>query len=81
MDVVEVERASPSIGCAKVPKLRRAGAPPKLFPFAGELEGALADRFGDGLIGGSGGEPFGFGLPLVTQKADQTQRLTLRTQL
>ena len=48
------------------------------LPLAGELQGALADRFGDGLIGGNGGETFGLGLALGTQIADQTQRFTLR---
>ncbi len=43
------------------------------FPLAGELQGSLTDGFGDGLIGGNGGEPFGLGLALCTQKVDQTQ--------
>ncbi len=51
------------------------------LPLAGELQGALTDGFADGLIGGNGGEPFGLGLDSGTQKADQTQRLTLRSQL
>ena len=46
-----------------------------LLPLAGELEGALTDGFGDGWIGRNGGEPFGMGVALVTEKADQTQRL------
>lgn len=47
----------------------------------GELKGALTNGFGDGLIGVNGGEPFRLGLALGTQKADQTQRLTLCSQL
>ena len=31
------------------------------LPLASELEGALPDGFGDGVIGGNGGEPFGLG--------------------
>ena len=51
------------------------------FPFAGELQGALADGFAEGLVGGVGVEPFGLRLALVAQEVNQTQGLTLRTQL
>ena len=54
---------------------------PKLFPFAGELQGTLADGFAERLVGGVGVEPFGLRLPLVSQEVNQTQGLTLRTQL
>ena len=53
---------------------------PGLFPIAGELEGALADWLGEGLVRGDGGEPFALRLVLVSQPVDQTQRLTLRSQ-
>ena len=54
-----------------------------LFPIAGELQGALADppRRTEGLVRGEGGEPFGLRLALVSQEVNQTQGLTLRTQL
>ncbi|MCX7418989.1 MAG: hypothetical protein NT013_05550 [Planctomycetia bacterium] len=52
-----------------------------LFPFAGELQGALADGFADGLVRRDGGEPFGLRLALVTQEVNQTQSFTLRTQV
>ena len=51
------------------------------LPFAGELQGALADGVADGLVGRDGVEPFGLGLVLVTQEVNQTQCLTLRSQL
>ena len=52
-----------------------------LLPFAGKLQGALADGFAEGLVRRKGGEPFGLGLALVTQEVNQTQCLTLRSQL
>ena len=52
-----------------------------LFPFAGELQGALADGFAEGLVRREGGEPFGLRLALVSQEVKQTQGLTLRSQL
>ena len=51
-----------------------------LLPFAGELEGALADWLGEGLVRRDGGEPFARGLALGSQTVDQTQGLTLRSQ-
>ena len=53
----------------------------RLFPFAGELQGALADGFAEGLVRREGGEPFGLRLALVAQEVNQTQCLTLRSQL
>ena len=47
------------------------------LPFAGELEGALADWLGEGLVRRDGGETFARGLALGSQTVDQTQRLTL----
>ena len=46
-----------------------------------KLQGALADAVVDGLVRGDGVEPFGLGLALVTQEVNQTQSLTLRSQL
>ncbi len=50
------------------------------FPFAGELQDALADGFAEGLVGGDGVEPFGLRLALVSQEVNQTQRLTRSSQ-
>ena len=50
-------------------------------PFASELQGALADGFADRLVDRDGVEPFGPGFALVTQEVNQTQSLTLGTQL
>ena len=47
------------------------------FPFAGELQGALADGFAEGLVGGEGVEPFGLWLVVGSQEVKQTQGLTL----
>ncbi len=58
----------------------RSPATTELFPFAGELEGALADWLGEGLVRRDGGEPFARGLALGSQTVDQTQGLALRTQ-
>ncbi len=58
----------------------RRPATTELFPFAGELEGALADWLGEGLVRCDGGETFARGLALGSQTVDQTQRLTLRSQ-
>ncbi len=52
----------------------------RLLPFAGELQGALADGFAEGLVRREGGETFGLRVALVSQKVNQTQRLTLRSQ-
>ncbi len=52
-----------------------------LFPLAGELQGAVADGFADRLVRRDGVEPFGLGFALVTQEVNQTQCLTLRSQL
>ena len=49
-----------------------------LFPFAGELQGALADGFAEGLVRREGGEPFGPRVALGSQEVKQTQCLTLR---
>ena len=49
---------------------------PGLFPFAGELQGALADGGAEGSVGGDGVEPFGLRLALVSQEVNQTQGLT-----
>ncbi len=51
----------------------RRPATTELFPFAGELEGALADWLGDGLVRCDGGETFDRGLALGSQTVDQTQ--------
>ena len=40
------------------------------FPFAGELEGALADWLGEGLVRRDGGEPFAFGVLRVSGALD-----------
>ena len=48
----------------------------KRLPFAGELQGALADGGAEGLVGGEGVEPFGLRLALVAQEVKQTQGLT-----
>ena len=40
------------------------------FPIAGELEGALADWLGEGLVRRDGGEPFDRGLALGSQTVD-----------
>ncbi len=42
------------------------------FPFAGELQGALADWLRDRLIGGDAGEPFALRFASVSQPVDQT---------
>ena len=55
------------------------GADPKSLPLAGELQGALADGFAEGLVGGDGVEPFGLRLVVVAQEVKQTQSLTLRS--
>jgi hypothetical protein len=49
-----------------------------LFPFAGELQDALADGFAEGLVGGDGVESAvaELRLALVSQEVNQTQRLT-----
>ncbi|MFM9960151.1 MAG: hypothetical protein ACKV2Q_02885 [Planctomycetaceae bacterium] len=54
-----------------------------LFPFAGELQGALADPpwRTDRLVGRDRVEPGGLGFVLITQEVNQTQCLTLLTQL
>ena len=49
---------------------------PGLFPIAGELEGALADWLGEGLVRGDGGETFARRLALGSQTVEQTQGLT-----
>ena len=46
------------------------------FPIAGELEGALADWLGEGLVRRDGVEPFALRFGLVSQPVDQTQRLS-----
>ena len=51
---------------------------PGLFPFAGELQGALADGFAEGLVRREGGEPFGLRLALVSREVNQTQCIALR---
>ncbi len=70
-----------SLPCSRSWLERIAGA--GLFPFAGELQGALADppRRTEGLVGGEGVEPFGLRLALVAQEVNKTQCLTLRSQL
>ncbi len=48
----------------------RSGRSPNLrLPFAGELEGALADWLGEGLLRRNGGEPFALRFGLVSQPA------------
>ena len=50
----------------------RSGRSPNLrLPFAGELEGALADWLGEGLVRRDGGETFDRGLALGSQTVDQ----------
>ena len=68
-----------SLPCSRSWLERIAGA--ALFPIAGELQGALADGFAEGLVGREGVEPFGLRLALVSQEVNQTQGLTLRSQL
>ena len=41
------------------------------LPFAGELQGALADGGAEGLVGGAGVEPFGLRLVVVSQEVKQ----------
>ena len=65
-----------SKGCAKESKAGLTPRTPKLFPFAGELEGALADWLGEGLVRRDGGETFARGLALGSQTVEQTQGLT-----
>ena len=49
----------------------RSGRSPNLrLPFAGELQGALADGFAEGLVRREGGEPCGLGLALVSQEVN-----------
>ncbi len=50
-----------------------------LLPFAGELQGALADGGAEGLVGGDGVEPFGLRFVVVSQEVNQTQSLTRQT--
>ena len=60
----------------------RSGRSPNLrLPFAGELQGALADppRRTEGLVHREGGEPFGLRLALGSQEVKQTHGLTLRS--
>ena len=59
----------------------RDGVPTYGFHSRGELQGALADGFADRLVGRDGGEPGGLRLALVAQEVNQTQSLTLGTQL
>jgi len=54
---------------------------PKLFPLASELECPLPNCLADRLVGGDGVEPFGLRLVVVSQEVNQTQRLTLCSQL
>src|SRR5439155_17835350 len=60
----------------------RSGRSPNLrLPFVGELQGALADGGAEGLVCRDGVEPFGLGLALVSQEVNQTQSLTLCSEL
>ena len=68
-----------SKGCAKDSKAVLTHRTPKLFPFAGDLEGALADGGAEGLVGGDGALPFGLRFVLGSQDVKQTQRLTIRS--
>ena len=68
------------IGHLFQPAIRSGRSPNLRLPFAGELEGALADWLGEGLVRRDGVEPFGRGLALGEQTVDQTQGLTLRLQ-
>ena len=43
----------------------------ELFPFAGELEGSLADWLGEGLVRRDGGETFDRGLALDSQQSSR----------
>ena len=47
------------------------------LPIAGELEGALADWLGEGLVRRDGGEPFALRFGLISQTVNQTQGFTL----
>ena len=51
------------------------------FPFAGELQGALADGSAEGLVGGEGVEPFGlrFGPGRAGSEADSAPHAPLAT--
>ena len=51
-----------SKGCAKESKAVLTHRTPKRFPFAGELQGALADGFAEGPVRREGGEPLGLRL-------------------
>ena len=58
----------------------RSGRSPNLrLPFAGELEGALADWLGEDLVRRDVGEPFALRFVLVSQPVDQTPSRTLRS--
>ncbi len=63
-----------SKGCAKESKAVLTHSSPNSFPFAGELQGALADGFAEGLVGGDGVEPFGLRLDLVSQSSPVAPR-------
>ena len=53
------------VPCRARPILNSELPDPGLFPFAGELQGALADGFAEGLVRREGGEPFGQRLALA----------------
>ena len=75
----EIGTTRKSKGCAKDSKAVLTHSTPKLFPFAGELQGALADGGAEGLVGGDGVEPFGLRFVVVSQEVKQTQGRTLRS--
>lgn len=65
-----------SKGFAKVSKAVLTHRTPKLFPFASELQGALADGFAEGLVGRDDVEPFGLRLVLTLQPTNHAQHAT-----
>ena len=59
-----------------------SGRSPNLrLPFASTLQRSLPNRFTDRLVGGDGVEPFGLRFAVGSQEVNQTQGLTLRSQL
>ena len=65
-----------SIGCAKDSKAVSSHSTPKLFPFAGKLQGALVDGLTEGLVRRERGEPFGLRLALVSHSGPHAPLVT-----
>ena len=72
----EIGTTRKSKGCTKDSKAVLTHSTPKLFPFAGELQGALADGGAEGLVRREGGETFGRRVDLGSHDVMLTQRLT-----